>query len=649
MIILQANNLTKRFNGETLFKNINLTISEKSHIGLVGQNGAGKSTILKMLIGIEAVSEGTITKKKNLSIGYLPQNTGLHSDKSILDEMETAFADLIKEEQKLHKLEVEISNQATIENPKKLAEVSKSYDELQADFTRRNGYGYKAEIRTVLSGFGFKEIDFNRKINELSGGQQTRLAIAKLLLEKPQLLVLDEPTNHIDMETTDWLENYLQAYNGALLIISHDRYFMDKVVNEIYNLDNGKIDYYKGNYSNFTKEKIHRQSIAEKDFEKQQKKIKKEEEFVKKNIVRASTTKRAQSRQKQLDKMEVLNKPSHTHKTAKFRFNPERKSGNVVLDVDNLAIGYQDQVLSYPINIHLKRYQRMAVFGPNGIGKSTLLKTILGQLPKIKGTVQFGTGVSIGYYDQQQASLHPQKDVLHELWDDYPTTPEGEIRSILGSFLFSGNDVEKSVANLSGGEKARLLLTKLSMNRDNFLILDEPTNHLDIESINVLEKALLQFQGTILFVSHDRYFINKLATHILELSPNGSKVYIGNYDYYKAKKNEEQEISEHEQQKKSDITKQVSNLTETKQRYQDKKTQQREIRKLKRNIADLETQLNQIEIDKKELEKQMTLPENYNDRTKSQDLQTQLEKINHQQEQAETAWENANLKLEEIN
>lgn len=646
VIILQANNLTKRFNGEPIFSDLSLTINSNSKIGLVGQNGAGKSTLLKMLVGETSPSEGTINQKKNLTIGYLPQNTGLHSDRTIIAEMRLAFSTIIQEEAQLHKLEEQISDPKINSNPAKLAEVSKTYDQLQADFTLKNGYGYRAEIRTVLAGFSFYEADYERNISELSGGQQTRLALAKLLLEKPDLLALDEPTNHIDMETTAWLENYLQSYNGALLVISHDRYFMDKVVNEIYNLDHGVMDYYKGNYTHYVAEKVHRQAIAEKNFEKQQRKIKKEEEFVQKNIARASTTKRAQARQKQLDKMNVINKPKATHGTAHFRFTPERKSGNVVLDVDDLGVGYDDVELSYPINLHLKNHQRMAIFGPNGIGKSTFLKTILGKLSKIRGTFQFGTGVSVGYYDQQQASLHPEKDVLHELWDDYPTIPEGEIRSILGSFLFSGSSVEKSVANLSGGERARLLLTKLSMNKDNFLVLDEPTNHLDIDSIDVLEKALLNFAGTILFISHDRYFINRLATDIMELGADGSKIYMGNYDYYAAKKAEESEIEEHENETNPTVTK-AEPVSDTKQRYQANKAAQREKRKLTRLIDELETKLTKIDDQKSEIEQAMTLPENYNDNEKSQALQTQLDEVTKAQTAAETKWENASLKLEE--
>ncbi|WP_413627564.1 ABC-F family ATP-binding cassette domain-containing protein [Fructilactobacillus vespulae] len=642
MIILQANNLTKRFNGEPLFNNLNLAIQSNSKIGLVGQNGAGKSTFLKMMMGEESISDGTITSKKNLTIGYLPQNTGLHSDRTIIDEMKLAFADIIQQEQQLHKLELQISDPVINEDPQKLAEISKLYDQLQSDFTLKNGYGYQAEIRTVLAGFGFFEADFNRKINELSGGQQTRLALAKILLEKPDLLALDEPTNHIDMETTVWLEKYLQNYSKAIIVISHDRYFLDTFVNEIYNLDHGILEYYKGDYTNYVSEKAHRQEIALKNFEKQQKKIKKEEEFVQKNIVRASTTKRAQSRQKQLDKMEVLEKPQATHGTARFQFHPRKKSGNVVLTIENLGIGYDNHTLSYPINLHLTAKQRVGILGPNGIGKSTLLKTIIGTLPKITGSITLGAGVSIGYYDQQQATLHREKDVLHELWDDYPTTPEGEIRSILGSFLFRGDEVEKSVAMLSGGERARLLLTKLSMNQDNFLILDEPTNHLDIDSIDVLEQALLNFSGTILFVSHDRYFINKVATEIMEITPAGSQLYIGNYAYYLEKKEELNSTST-----SSQTAKQKETTTDNKQKYQDRKVAQKEKRKLTRKITEIETKLTELEEHQTEIEEQMTIPANYQDAEKSLELQNQLDEIKNKETTLETDWEETSLKLED--
>ncbi|USS93606.1 ABC-F family ATP-binding cassette domain-containing protein [Fructilactobacillus ixorae] len=644
MIILQAQHLTKRFNGVAIFEDLNLTLNDHSHLGLVGQNGAGKSTLLKMLVEPQTISSGTVTTKQNLSIGYLPQNTGLHSDRTIQAELELPFQGLQEMEAKLHQLEDQMSQPAVNQDPAQLAAVSKTYDQLQADFTRNNGYGYHAEIRTIMSAFGFSPADQARPISELSGGQQTRVALAKLLLEKPDLLLLDEPTNHIDMETTAWLENFLKSYAGAFLIISHDRYFLDQTVTGIYELDHGRLTDYAGNYSFFVTEKEHQLALAAKKYEKQQHQIKKDEEFIQKNLVRASTTKRAQSRQKQLAKLDRVEKPSRQRATARFHFQPARKSGEVVLDVENLGIGYH-QELSYPINLHLKRQQRVAIFGPNGVGKSTLLKTIVGELPPLQGTIRFGTGVQIGYYDQQQARLHPEKDVLHELWDDYPTTPEGDIRSILGSFLFSGAAVEKRVANLSGGERARLLLTKLSMEQDNFLVLDEPTNHLDVDSINVLEKALLDFQGTILFVSHDRYFINKLATHIVELSATGSATYMGNYDYYRAKKAEEAEIAAHEQPQQPVSTVPVS---DQKQQFQRQKDIQRQQRKLARTIQDLETQLGHLETQIQSVQTAMTKPENYQDATKSSELQTQLNELQATQQTVESQWEAASLDLEAL-
>ncbi|XIF20476.1 MAG: ABC transporter ATP-binding protein [Acetilactobacillus jinshanensis] len=499
----------------------------------------GKSTLVKMLIGQLGIDGGNVSKKNGLRIGYLAQNTGLHSNRTVKQEMEAVFSDIIKQAKQIHQLEIKMGDPDVINDPAKLKAVSKVYDQMQDHFNRENGYGYKAEIRGVLHGFGFTAKDYDRNINDLSGGQQSQLALAKLLLEKRDLLILDEPTNHIDVKTVTWLENYLKGYPGAFLVVSHDRYFLDKVVNEVYLLSGGTTHHYYGNYTQFKHEKQKRYKLNMRAYRKQQAKVHRDKEFIKKNIARASTSRRAQSRRKQLAKIKLIPKPLNRSKVARFRFHTQRSSGDAVLTVRNLTVGYHNHVVAGPISFSVKRGDAIAIIGPNGIGKSTLLRTIIHDVPKIAGVIQFGTGVSIGYYDQKQATLHPQKTVLGELWDEHPNTDEGVIRSILGSFLFSGDDVNKKVSELSGGEKARLQLTKLSMQHSNFLLLDEPTNHLDIASREVLENALRHFQGTILFVSHDRYFINKIATAIIELSHNGAKLYLGNYDYYVAKKDEE--------------------------------------------------------------------------------------------------------------
>lgn len=650
MIILQAQDLTKRFNGENIFSKVSLAIQEKSRIALVGRNGAGKSTLVKMIIGDQSIDSGNVVTKKNLTIGYLAQDTGLNSEKSIYAEMESVFANLKKQETKLHQLEAQISSPRMDTNSEEFKEISKQYDNIRADFEQHNGYGYDAEIRGVLHGFGFDQADYDRPINELSGGQKTQLALTKLLLEKPELLILDEPTNHLDVETITWLEGYVQNYSGALLIISHDRYFLDRIVNEVYELSNGTLHHYTGNYTDYTQKKEQEVALQWKAYEKQQSQIDKLQTFVDKNIVRASTTKQAQARRKQLEKMDRIEKPIGDSKTARFAFTPTSKSGNNVLNVNNAAVGYAT-ILAEPINLDIKRHQAIAIVGPNGVGKSTLLKSILGIIPFIKGTVQFGTGVDTGYYDQEQATLHPAKTVLSELWDDHPTTPEGDIRSILGSFLFSGDDVAKMVHDLSGGEKARLLLTKLAMQHNNFLILDEPTNHLDIDSREVLEKALNDFDGTILFVSHDRYFINKVATSVVELSKSGTTLYLGNYDYYVDKKAEQIAIKEHEQAKREAAHPEIQPVTPTtddKKNYETNKQAQKQHRKLAREVSNLENQLDQLTKSKDDVEKEMTKPDVFNDLEKLTHLQDQLNDLNRQINQTEADWEEKSIELEDF-
>ncbi|MCT3397880.1 ATP-binding cassette domain-containing protein [Lentilactobacillus hilgardii] len=647
LIILQAQDLTKRFNGINIFSKVNLSIQEKSRIALVGRNGAGKSTLVKMIIGEQSIDGGQITTKKNLTIGYLAQDTGLDSDKGIYEEMSSVFAKLKEQETKIHELEAQISTL----DPKsdRFHQISATYDTVRANFEQHNGYGYDAEIRGVLHGFGFDKDQYDKPINELSGGQKTQLALAKLLLKKPELLILDEPTNHLDVETITWLESYIQNYSGSLLIISHDRYFLDRIVNEVYDLTNGTLRHYAGNYTQYTQKKQQEISLRWKEYEKQQAEISKLQTFVDKNIVRASTTKQAQARRKQLERMNRIEKPTSDGKSVRFTFSPKSKSGNNILKVTDAAVGYT-KILSEPVNLDVKRNQAIAIVGPNGVGKSTLLKSILGIIPFLKGSAQFGTGVDTGYYDQEQASLHPSKTVLGEVWDDHPTTAEGDIRSVLGSFLFSGDDVAKMVHDLSGGEKARLLLTKLAMQHNNFLILDEPTNHLDIDSREVLEKALNGFDGTILFVSHDRYFINKVASSVVELSQRGTTLYLGDYDYYVDKKDEQLAIEKHEQEKQgtAQLAAQATTSTTDKKNYEVNKQNQKEVRKLNREVTDLESQLDELSKSKNNIESQMAQPEVFNDLDKASDLQKKLEMVDQEIKETESKWEQKSLQLEDI-
>ncbi|EJF00176.1 ABC-F family ATP-binding cassette domain-containing protein [Liquorilactobacillus mali] len=644
MILLQAQNVERLFGSDVLFEKVNLDVQDNSRIALVGRNGVGKSTLIKMIVGLQSPDNGQITKNKNMTIGYLAQDNGLNSTRSIYDEMLTVFDDLKKMEVKIHKLENEISSfDHSIQPQSKYEALLSNYDQLSHNFKEANGYGYESEIRAVLHGFKFYEKDFTTIIGTLSGGQKTRLALAKLLLEKNDLLILDEPTNHLDIQTLSWLEGYLQSYSGALLIISHDRYFLDKIAKEVYELTSSGTEHYQGNYSFYIEEKAKRFQQKMKQYEKQQEEIEKLEDFVARNIVRASTTKRAQSRRKQLEKIDRLERPTNGQQGPHFQFISNRQSGNIVLTVNNAFIGYESDPISGPIDIDLRKHQRMAIVGSNGVGKSTLLKSILNKIPLISGEYSFGANVDTGYYDQELKNLHANKSVLNELWDEHPTTPEKDIRSILGSFLFSGDDVKKVVHNLSGGEKARLLLTKLAFNHDNFLIFDEPTNHLDIDSKEVLEKALLDYDGTILFISHDRYFINKVATNVLEISENGSQLYLGDYDYYVDKKEEQFLLAQEKGQ--SEVT--VAEKPE-KNNYQLNKEQQRKERKLRREIEEIENQLEKLNTEEEEIQKQMTLPEVYSDPQKSTELQELLKKTQDKVTNLEDSWEEKSMKLENL-
>lgn len=650
-MLLQVQQVTRRFGADTLFDNVSLDVPEHGRVALVGRNGAGKSTLIRMITGIDAPDEGQIIYKKGMTMGYLAQDTGLDSDKSIWEEMASVFKDLQDQEEELHRMEARMSDPEVINDEQAFEQLSKTYDQRQTAFKNNNGYGYRAEIRGVLHGFEFGEEDYGRSINELSGGQKTQLALAKLLLEKRDLLVLDEPTNHLDVETLTWLEGYIQSYKGALLIVSHDRYFLDKLVSEVYEMATGTVTHFHGNYSAYVTQKAAQLQRQWKEYDKQQHKISQLEDFVNRNIVRASTTKRAQARRKQLAKMDRIDRPESDDKVAHFAFTPHRQSGNIVLTVKDLAVGYDpNKVLAQPVNIDIKKHQAIAIVGPNGVGKSTLLKTILGKIPALAGSVAFGTGVDTGYYDQEQKSLHGNKTVLAELWDDHPTTPEKDIRTILGSFLFTSEDVDKLVHSLSGGEKARLLLTKLAMKHDNFLILDEPTNHLDIDSRQVLENTLNDFDGTILFVSHDRYFINQVATSVVELSAEGSELFLGDYDYFIEKKQEQAAVADklREEALEKDPSLAVKPVSQKKQNYQQSKERQKQERKLTRQVETLEQQLTDLTDQKSQIETTMTQPEVFSDQAKMTTLQQQLAEITDQIETTENDWEEVSLALEDL-
>ncbi|MGJ6718781.1 ATP-binding cassette domain-containing protein [Listeria monocytogenes] len=650
MILLQVQQISKFFGAEVILDNIKLEVKTGDRIALVGRNGAGKSTLLKIIAGKMSYDGGTISKPKSVEIGYLAQNTGLESSKTIWDEMLSVFDSLRKMEADLRKMELRLGEPELYNDPEKYQALMTDYDTLQHTFKESGGYTYEAEIRSVLNGLRFYPEDYEVEIASLSGGQKTRLALAKLLLAKQDILVLDEPTNHLDIETLAWLETYLQNYHGSLLIVSHDRYFLDKVVNQVYEISRTKIDYYKGNYSSFVNQKQAKLEQMWKEFDKQQKQIAKLEDFVARNIVRASTTKRAQSRRKQLEKMDVLGRPQGDEKAAHFGFQFEKQTGKDVLMVDQLSIGYaKDKRIASNLTFEMKRQDSLALVGPNGIGKSTLLKTLIRDIPALSGEFHFGAGVKIGYYDQEQAKLTSNKTVLMELWDDYPELNEVNVRTTLGNFLFSDDDVLKNVQSLSGGEKARLALAKLTLLEANVLILDEPTNHLDIESKEVLEAALIDFEGTILFVSHDRYFINRIASKIVELAPEKATIFLGDYDYYQEKLAEEKELARLDAEDRRKKGEQVeATASVRKLNYQEEKEQQKLLRQRKRKLEEIEKSMEETDEKIAELELQLTNPEVFQDHEKALEITQELDAVKADGEKLMEEWEQISEELESI-
>ncbi|NYV68418.1 ABC-F family ATP-binding cassette domain-containing protein [Bacillus sp. Gen3] len=635
MILLQVQQLTKHFGAELILSNIKLEIQTRDRIALVGRNGAGKSTLLKIISGQLSLDSGEIMKPKDVSIGYLAQNTGLESSLSIWDEMLTVFKDLQKMETQLRELEQKIADPTYYENPDLHQKILSEYDRLQVKFKDSGGYQYEADIRSVLHGLRFDTFDYSTMIETLSGGQKTRLALAKLLLTKPDVLILDEPTNHLDIDTLSWLEQYLQGYDGAILIVSHDRYFLDKVVNQVYELSRHSIQKFHGNYSQYLVQKAEQYERDFKQYEKQQEEVAKLQDFIQRNLARASTTKRAQSRRKQLEKMTIMDKPLGDEKSANFTFDIERQSGNEVLNLVNGAIGYEDNIIARGIQLAIKKGDSIALVGPNGVGKSTLLKSIIKKLTLLSGNISYGSNVTIGYYDQEQANLTSNKTVLNELWDDYPLKDEKEIRTVLGNFLFTGDDVLKTVSSLSGGEKARLALSKLLMQRANFLILDEPTNHLDLDSKEVLENALIDYPGTILFVSHDRYFINRLATKVIELSKEGTAEFLGDYDYYIEKQLELLELK----RLKNEGQKLVEDKPNSaRQSYQLDKEAKKLERQRKRRIEEIESTIEQYENELQQQEELLCDPNIYQDHEKVTEINDEIEKLKTDIDELMSEW-----------
>ncbi|MGP4077595.1 ABC-F family ATP-binding cassette domain-containing protein [Halobacillus sp. K22] len=639
MILMQLNQLTKRFGAELILSNIKLEVQMNDRIAIVGRNGTGKSTLLKMMAGEMSYDSGDIFKPKETTVGYLAQDTGLQSEETIWNEMEKVFSHLKSLEDELRAMEVDMADPDLMDDPERYQQLLSSYDRKQEYFKTAGGYQYETEIKSVLNGLNFHNFDWNTPITSLSGGQKTRLALGKLLLTSPDVLILDEPTNHLDIDTLSWLEGYLQGYKGAVVIVSHDRYFLDKIVNTVYEIAFQSSKKYPGNYSDYLKKKEADFEIEMKHFEKQQEEIKRMEDFIQKNIVRATTSKRAQSRRKQLEKMDKLDKPKDDNQSAKFSFQISKKSGNDVLKLRDLGFKYNEESYVFDnVSFDLSRGDSVALVGPNGVGKTTLLKTILGELKAAKGDIKLGTNVQIGYYDQEQTKLNPKKNVLQELWDDYPFKNEKDIRTVLGNFLFSGEDVLKPVSALSGGERARLSLAKLMMLEANFLVLDEPTNHLDLDSKEVLEAALIDYPGTLLFVSHDRYFINKIASNVVEMLPEETRLFLGDYDYYVNKKQEEYELQQIEEAERLENEPQTKE-PQAKNSFQEDKAVKREERKKNRRIAEIEEEIEELEAKLEEIEELLCDPEVYQDHERSLELTESSTQTQQRVEKLMEEWE----------
>lgn len=634
MIVLSCNNLSKNFGIESIFNNVDFTVNEGDKVGVVGVNGTGKTTLFKIIAGIYEYDTGHIHTSKDCEIGYLEQNTNFNSNNTILDEVLEVFDDLINMEKELRSLENKIAEESTKTNSTILEKLMDDYSHKLELFSDLNGYGYKSEAKGVLKGLGFNDIDFDKQINVLSGGEKTRVLLSKLLLKNPTLLLLDEPTNHLDADAIEWLELFLRQYRGTVLAISHDRYFLDQTVNRIFELNNKKLKQYNGNYSDFIVASKTEKEIEQKKYEDQQKDIKKQEESIErlKAYGREKHLKRARSKEKALDKVELVDKPDADRERARIRFSPSVQSGNDVLALRDISMGYGERILFKDLNLDIYRGEKIALIGDNGIGKSTLFKIIDNEIKPLSGTVKFGTKVQIAYFHQEQKTLNLNNTIIDEIWENNTHLTQTSIRNMLGAFLFKDDDVFKKISTLSGGERSRVAILKMILSNANLLLLDEPTNHLDIDSKEVLEEALSNYTGTIFTISHDRYFINTIATKILVLDENGITEYLGNYDYYVDKKRQMSEMNIVEEEPEKTKTQ----LKEEKR----KQREQREIEKKSRlERQNIEKEIENLENQIVYLDEMLCQEEVYSNPEKSKDVNQEKlsneEKLSHLYEEWE--------------
>ena len=634
MIVLSCNNLNKSFGIDSILENVNFTVNEYDKIGIIGVNGTGKTTLFKIISGIYGYDSGDIYTSKDCEIGYLEQNTNFHSENTILEEVLEVFKDVIEMEKYLRSLEHKISEESSNSNSTLLEKLMNEYSNKLEEFSDMNGYGYKSEAKGVLKGLGFTDEEMDKPISILSGGEKTRVLLGKLLLKKPTLLLLDEPTNHLDSEAIEWLEFFLKQYKGTVILISHDRYFLDQVVNRVFEIHNKRLKTYNGNYSDFIKASAIEKELELKKFEDQQKDIKKQEESIEKlkAFGREKHLKRARSKEKALAKVDVLDKPEAYRKKARIEFNPSVTSGNDVLQLRDISMGYGERILFKDLNLDIYRGEKVALIGANGIGKSTLFKIIMNEIIPLSGSIKFGTNVNVSYFHQEQKTLNLDNTIIDEIWEDNKHLTQTTLRSMLGAFLFEGEEVFKKISTLSGGERARVAILKLILSNANLLLLDEPTNHLDIDSKEVLEEALSGYTGTIFTISHDRYFLNTVVDKVLVLDENGITEYLGNYDYYIEKKKQVQEMS---------IVEQLEEKTKTQLKEEKRKErEQREAEKKNRvKRQNIEKEIEETEAKIEEMDILLCQEEVYSNPEKSKEVSIQKSNLEDKLSQLYDEWE----------